>query len=78
MKITPVHYKVLCQVFEKAGWRFVRQKDDHLIYEKEGFIRPVVIPTYRTVPVFVIKNNLRTAKISREEYFKLLKNNPHF
>lgn len=45
MKITPVHYKVLCQVFEKAGWRFVRQKGDHLIYEKEGFIRPVVIPT---------------------------------
>jgi len=72
MKITPVSYKMLCKVFEKAGWKFVRQKGDHLIYEKEEFIRPVIIPAYKNVPVFVIRNNLRTAKISREEYFKLL------
>ena len=68
MKITPIHYKKLCFVFERLGWSFVRQKGDHLIYEKRGFIRQVVIPTYKTIPVFIIKNNLRTAKISREKY----------
>ncbi|KKU81374.1 MAG: YcfA family protein [Microgenomates group bacterium GW2011_GWA2_47_8] len=72
MKITPVHYRVLVRLFEKAGWIYARTKGDHLVYEKYGFLRPVVIPKYKTVPTFVIKNNLRTARISREDYFELL------
>lgn len=73
MKITPIHYKILCEVFEKAGWKHVRTKGDHLIYKRDAFMRPIVIPAYKSVPVFIIKNNLRTAQISREEYFELLK-----
>lgn len=73
MKIVPLPYKELVEVFEKSDWKYKRTKGDHLIYKKKGFIRPVVIPKYKTVPVFIIKNNLRTAKISREEYFELLK-----
>ena len=42
------------------------------VYTKPGSPRPVVIPKYRAVPIFVIKNNLRTAGISRERYFQLL------
>ncbi len=34
--------------------------------------RPVVIPAYKEVPVFVIRNNLKTAGLSRDEYFGLL------
>jgi len=49
-------------------------KGDHMIFMKKGFIRPVVIPRYKTMPTFIIKNNLRTAKISNEEYFKKFKN----
>ena len=41
-------------------------------YVEDGLARPVVIPTYRDVPVFIIRNNLKTANISREEYFRLL------
>jgi hypothetical protein len=29
---------------------------------------------YRELPVFIIKNLLRTAGMSREQYFELLKN----
>ena len=43
------------------------------VYTREGVLRPVVIPKYSSVPVFIIKNNLRTAGISRERYFELLK-----
>ena len=39
---------------------------------KPGVIRPVVIPKYASVPVFIIKNNLRTSGMSRERYFELL------
>jgi hypothetical protein len=37
-------------------------------------IRPLVIPAYHEVPVFIIKNLLRTAAMSRERYFELLDN----
>jgi len=42
------------------------------VYTKLGIPSPVVIPDWTEVPVFIIKNNLRTADISREEYFELL------
>jgi predicted RNA binding protein YcfA (HicA-like mRNA interferase family) len=73
MKIKPVHYRYLVRVFELSGWRHTGTKGDHLIYKKPGAIRAVVIPKYKTVPVFIIKNNLRTAGISRDEYLRLLK-----
>ena len=31
-----------------------------------------VIPKYAAVPVFIIKNNLKTGVISRDRYFELL------
>ena len=72
-RIAPVHYKKLVRVFELSGFVLDRIEGDHLVYVKEGIKRPVVIPTYKQVPVFIVKNNLRSARISREEYFRLLK-----
>lgn len=71
-RITPVSSRKLGRVFERAGFRLARQEGDHRIYVKTGTVRPVVIPIDRDVPVLIIKNNLRTAGISRDEYFKLL------
>jgi predicted RNA binding protein YcfA (HicA-like mRNA interferase family) len=70
--MTPVNWKILEKVFLAAGFRFVRQQGSHRSYIKEGISRPVVIPTYDEVPVSIIRNNLRTAGISRDEYFRLL------
>jgi predicted RNA binding protein YcfA (HicA-like mRNA interferase family) len=71
-KLSPVSYKRLAAVFEADGFVCVRVEGDHLVFTKPGVIRPVVIPRYAAVPVFVIKNNLRTAGISRDTYFQLL------
>jgi len=60
------------RVFERAGFSCVRIEGDHYVYTKDGVVRPVVIPDWREIPVFIIKNNLRSANISREEYFILL------
>lgn len=43
-----------------------------MVLTKTGVIRPIVVPKSAAVPVFIIKNNLRTAGISREHYFELL------
>ena len=70
--IRPVSFKALECVFENDGFRCVREEGDHLIFTKPRVIRPVVIPRYHAVPVFIIKNNLRTAQMSRDRYFELL------
>ncbi len=72
-KLSPVHYRKLVRVFEKSGFSPDRTEGDHLIYVKIGIKRPIVIPMYPAVPVFIISNNLKTAGISRQEYFRLLK-----
>lgn len=71
-RITLIPAKRLKRVFEKAGFRCARTEGDHFVYTKRGVIRPIIIPDWPEVPVFIIRNNLRSAGISREEYFDLL------
>ena len=71
--LRPVHFQRLVRVFEQDGFRYHRQEGDHLIYVKAGVRRPIVIPAYHAVPLFIIKNLLRTSGMSRERYFELLK-----
>ncbi len=71
-RLTPVSYRRLARLFEKDGWQYSRTKGDHLIYTRPGNIRPLVLPRYDEIPVFVLRNLLRTAGMSRERYFRLL------
>jgi predicted RNA binding protein YcfA (HicA-like mRNA interferase family) len=71
-RITPVHWKVLEKVFLTAGFQFARQEGSHRSYTKPGISKPIVIPMYSEIPVSIIRNNIKTAGISREEYFRLL------
>lgn len=71
-KFAPVDWKTLERIFVAAGFRFARHEGSHRSYVKTGIARPVVIPTYREVPVFIIRNNLKTAGLSRDDYFRLL------
>ena len=59
-KIVPVHWTVLEKIFVLDGWRFDRQEGSHRAYVKPGTARPLVIPTYPTVPVSTIRSNMRT------------------
>jgi predicted RNA binding protein YcfA (HicA-like mRNA interferase family) len=71
-KFSPQHWRTLEAVFLAAGFQFARQEGSHRSYVKQGIARPVVIPTYSEVPVFIIRNNLKTAGLSREDYFSIL------
>ncbi|MFQ5661833.1 MAG: type II toxin-antitoxin system HicA family toxin [Candidatus Paceibacteria bacterium] len=70
--IRPISWRKLSKIFELDGWTLSRIKGDHMVYTKDGFLRPVVIPRDSVVEVFIIKNNIKTAMISRERYFELL------
>jgi predicted RNA binding protein YcfA (HicA-like mRNA interferase family) len=65
-RITPLSWRKLEKIFLASGFAFARQDGSHRSYTKTGIARPVVIPTYDEVPVFIIRNNLRTAGISRD------------
>ncbi|MGB6482429.1 MAG: type II toxin-antitoxin system HicA family toxin [Candidatus Acidiferrales bacterium] len=71
-RIIPISYKKFVRVLELEGFTWARERGDHMIFTKSGILRPIVVPRYDALPVFIIKNILRTAGISRERYFELL------
>jgi predicted RNA binding protein YcfA (HicA-like mRNA interferase family) len=71
-RIVPIPYRKLVRVLEAEGFTFARERGDHMIFTKSGLLRPIVVPRYDALPVFIIKNVLRTAQISRERYLELL------
>ena len=51
---------------------YKRKKGSHHVLIYSGAKRAVVIPEYDEIDVDIIKNNMRTVNMSREEYFDLL------
>lgn len=50
------------------------KKGDHLIYSRIDLKRPVIITADAEVPVFIIRNNIRTLGLSPDQYLEILKN----
>lgn len=71
-KLAPIDWRTLIKVFEAEGFTRDRQHGSHIAMIKPGIVRPVIIQQGADVPVFIIKNNLKTAGISRERYFQIL------
>ena len=72
-RITSTDWRTLVKVFEAAGFRTDRIAGSHVVMTKLGVARPVVVPKYPDVGRDIILSNLRTADISRDRYFELLK-----
>lgn len=70
--IRPTSYEVQVKVFEAAGCKYSHTRGDHLVYHYPGAARPVVIPKYKEVPIFIIKNNMKVIGLSREKYLRIL------
>ncbi|MDY6864487.1 MAG: type II toxin-antitoxin system HicA family toxin [Halobacteriota archaeon] len=72
MKIKPTNWKTQVKIFEKYGCKFVRQKGDHMIFHHQNAKRAVVIPKYDEVPVTIIRNNMKTVGMTRDEYLSII------
>jgi predicted RNA binding protein YcfA (HicA-like mRNA interferase family) len=71
-RLTPTDWKTQVRVFEAYGCRYKRKKgSDHVLTHPEAK-RAVVIPEYDEIDVDIIKNNMRTVGMDRDEYFRLL------
>ncbi|MCC7201859.1 MAG: type II toxin-antitoxin system HicA family toxin [Nitrospirae bacterium] len=71
-RLTPISWKILKCIFEEAGFVHNRTEGSHMVLEKDGVRRPIIIPKYDEIGLDIIKSCMRTADMSREEYFKLL------
>lgn len=74
-KIKPIHWKRLKKVFEDYGCSYKRKKESHHILTYQNAKWAVVIPEYNVIDVDIIKNNMHTVGMTRDEYFELLKRN---
>ncbi len=72
-RIFPTNWKVQIKIFELFGCQYKRKEGSHHVLTFPGAKRAVVIPEYDEIDVEIIKNNMRTVNMSREEYLALLK-----
>lgn len=70
--LRPIHYKTFERFLEAVGCRLIRQAGDHRVWDRPDLLRPVIVRTKKDLPVFEIKSNLRTLKISTQDYLSFL------
>jgi len=71
-KLYPTGWRIQLKIFEQFGCSYRRKKGSHHVLTYPGAKRVIVIPEYDEIDVDIIKNNMRTAGMSREQYFALL------
>lgn len=68
-----MHWREFEKFLFYVGCEFKRERGDHRVYSRAGLKRPIIIPREKNLPVFVVRNNLRTLGMSREEYLEIMK-----
>lgn len=68
----PVSWQEFRKVCLRLGCIDSRQRGSHLIMTRAGMARPVVIPKHGNLTPGVLRSNMRTLGIGREELLRLL------
>ena len=70
--LRPIHYRKFERFLLHIGCHFVRQEGDHRVWDRQDLLRPIIVRTKKDLPVFEIKSNLRTLRMSTVEYLDIL------
>ena len=71
-KLNNVSYADAAKVFVKLGFAFKRQDGSHMIFSKPGHAYNVVIPAHRPVKEGTLRQCIRAAGITEEQFAELL------
>ena len=71
-KIPSHGWKDAAKVLKSLGFVAVRQKGSHIVFEKEGIARPIILPTYDDLDKRIIRTILKTGMIDQNQYIRLL------
>ena len=74
-KLPSISGKKLVHFLLSRGFEKKRQKGSHIILKKKGIKRSLVVPNYKELSEDVVLNNLKTARISREEFICAMREN---
>ena len=72
-RISVTDWKTQIKIFEAYGCKYKRKKGSHHVLTYPGAKRAVVIPEYGEVDIDIIKSNMRTVGMGREEYLQFLR-----
>ena len=72
-KLTPTDWKTQLKIFQAYGCKYKRKKGFHHILTCPNAKRAVVIPEYDEIDIDIIRINMRTVGMSREDYFNIIK-----
>jgi hypothetical protein len=68
-RIQPTDYYTQLNIFQLYGCPYKRKKGSNRILIFPGAKRSVVIPEYDEIDIDIIKDNMRTVVMTRENYF---------
>ena len=71
-KLANISGKEAVKAFTKAGYIHVHTSGDHAVLQKTGF-PTLSIPLHREVARFLLKTQIKRAKLTEEEFLMLLK-----
>ena len=71
-KLTDVSGINAVKAFVKSGYLHVHTSGDHAILQKEGY-PSLSIPLHKEVARFLLKTQIKRAKLTEKEFIKLLK-----
>jgi len=72
-RLTPVSWQEFEKFLLSLGCTFKHQRGSHRVYILKGLKRPIIVPAYGDVPIFIIRNNLRLLGKSVEQYLEIKK-----
>lgn len=59
------------KVFERDGWRLVRQRGSHMILVKDGHIASLSVPHHRTIAKGTMRSLIRSSGLTVERFVEL-------
>mgnify|MGYP001614302551 CR=1 FL=1 len=72
-RITPISWREFEKFLLFLGCKFKHQRGSHRVYTRTRLKRPIIVPVYDEIPIFIVRNNLRLLSMSVEEYLEILK-----
>ncbi|PWR69484.1 type II toxin-antitoxin system HicA family toxin [Methanospirillum stamsii] len=71
-KLPVVSGKEAVNVFIKVGWQISRQRGSHVILTKDGAIYTISVPLHKTLGPGLLRDLIRIADITVDEFIMLL------
>ncbi len=66
--------KLFRKFLENQGCKQIRTTDGHEVWSRKDLLRPIIVQTHvKIIPEFIIKNNLKTLGVDRNEFIEIIK-----